>query len=679
MKSLTTTLRLGWHRMRTDLRGLVERIDLSAPRGLIPLFEAISNAIDAIEERKLPTADGRIRIRLIDRQDLLTEGQDPSILFDGFEISDNGIGFTQRNIISFGEAYTLSKVKLGGKGVGRFMYLKVFRTVEIRSVFEADDARHLRAFHFSIDHEMVGSDTTCPTSDPVGTSITMQGLDPKYQPSWPRDPETIAKRIIEHFLIRFAARLCPQITVEATGFEAINVNSLYDETVQPHIQERFFSVSDKTFAIQAFRNRDGRAKHEYHLCANGREVTTARLRDLMPELPEKLTDDQQLSYALIVLVTGEYLDDHANRERTSIMFQSDDALELDRSLISKSELTRSLADSLREVLTDDLITTNTEKVAQIERFVEKAPEYRVLMRERYRPLIQKKIQPGLSDEKLDEALLHLRREIEDDVRKEERHVAARMESESFEAYEQQIKNLMEDMNDVGKSKLADYIAHRRVILDLVGHSLKRAYEDDKYPLEQVLHKMIFPMGATSKDIFFEQQNLWLIDERLCFHTLLTSDKKLNSVRGLEGTSGKEPDIFAFFYDTPIGVSEPGENSGGVVVIEFKRPGRNDYKSDPTEQITQRFYEINNGGVKDIDGRPINPTNLRYVGYLIADITPTMRRQVDMMYNKTADGEGYFKTLAGGRGYVEIISYDRLVKDAMRRNRMLFDKLGVRKD
>ena len=173
----------------------------------------------------------------------------------------------------------------------------------------------------------------------------------------------------------------------------------------------------------------------------------------MPELPEKLTDDQHASYALIVLVTGEYLDDHANRERTNILFQADDALDLDRTLLSKAQLTKSLAESLREVLIEDLKTTNTEKVAQIERFVEKAPEYRVLMHERYRSLIQKKIQPGLSDDKLDEALLHLRREIEDGVRKEERHIAARMENESFEAYEQQIKKLMEDMNDVGKSKL----------------------------------------------------------------------------------------------------------------------------------------------------------------------------------------------------------------------------------
>jgi|GEM_PF-4085272 len=78
--------------------------------------------------------------------------------------------------------------------------------------------------------------------------------------------------------------------------------------------------------------------------------------------------------------------------------------------------------------------------------------------------------------------------------------------------------------------------------------------------------MIFPMGATSKDIFFEQQNLWVVGERLCYHILLTSDKKLNSVPGTEGTSGKEPDIFAFFYDTPIGVAESENLPGGGVIL-----------------------------------------------------------------------------------------------------------------
>jgi hypothetical protein len=170
----------------------------------------------------------------------------------------------------------------------------------------------------------------------------------------------------------------------------------------------------------------------------------------------------------------------------------------------------------------------------------------------------------------------------------------------------------------------------------------------------------------------------VIDERLSYHTLLTSDKKLKSISGLEETSGKEPDICAFFYDTPIGVREQEDTTGAIVVIEFKRPGRDDYQTDPAQQIIKRFVEIQESKLDDVDGRPINSRGIRFFGYLIADLTPSLKREMRMNYHESIDGEGYFKTLTGGNGYVEIISYDKLLKDAARRNRVLFDKLGLQK-
>lgn len=84
-------------------------------------------------------------------------------------------------------------------------------------------------------------------------------------------------------------------------------------------------------------------------------------------------------------------------------------------------------------------------------------------------------------------------------------------------------------------------------------------------------------------------------------------------------------------------------------------------------------------VTDVHGRQINPANLRYIGYLIADLTPSLHRQVFGRYHRTADSEGYFSPLATGNGYTEILSYDKLIKDANRRNRVLFDKLGLHKN
>ncbi|MBP7779932.1 MAG: ATP-binding protein [Burkholderiaceae bacterium] len=646
---------------------------------MMPLFEAISNAIDAIEEHKDGFLNHAIRIRLVATHDLAHQGGDEVLVLDGFDISDDGVGFDDGNLASFQEAHTLSKVKVGGKGVGRFTFLKVFSNVHIRSVFQRQDETLLREFDFSIAEELKGADKVTPVKETRGTALSMRGMENKFKGGWPHDPAIIAERILAHFLIRFAARSCPPMTLESPGHAPIDLHKLFETTVLTHIEERFFDVLGHTFALQAYRHRDGRSRHDLHLCANGREVTTNKLRDLLPELPEKLLDADQEPYTLIVLVTGEYLDDHANQERTRISFQSDDEPDIDETLVSRQSLNRGITDTLRPLLADDLQSTNEEKRSQIEKFVEQAPEYRALTHPRYKELIEQRIQPGLTTEKLDEALLHVKRDVEDSVRKEVRHVAALFETETFEQYQERFQIVAEQANEIGKAQLAAYVAHRRTILDLVSQSLKRVRTDDKYPFERVLHKMIFPMGATSKDIFFEQQNLWVIDERLCYHTLLTSDKKLNSVPGLKGTSGKEPDIFAFFYDTPIGVAESDNlPSGGVIIIEFKRPGRDDYDKDPADQIIQRFREISDGNVNDIEGRHINPANLRYTGYLIADLKPSLHKQVYGRYHRTADNEGYFFNLAAGNGCIEIISYDKLVKDAGRRNRILFDKLGLHK-
>lgn len=665
--------------MLANIKGLVDRLELSQAKAMMPLFEAISNAIDAIEEHKDGFPKHAIRIRLIAAHDLAHQGGDEVLVLDGFDISDDGVGFDDGNLASFQEAHTLSKVKVGGKGVGRFTFLKVFSNVHIRSVFQRQGETLLREFDFSIADELKGADKVTPVKETRGTALSMRGMEGKFKGGWPHDPAIIAERILAHFLIRFAARSCPPMTLESPGHAPIDLHKLFETTVLTHIEERFFDVLGHTFALQAYRHRDGRSRHDLHLCANGREVTTNKLRDLLPELPEKLLDADQEPYTLIVLVTGEYLDDHANQERTRISFQSDDEPDIDETLVSRQSLNRGITDTLRPLLADDLQSTNEEKRSQIEKFVEQAPEYRALTHPRYKELIEQRIQPGLTTEKLDEALLHVKRDVEDSVRKEVRHVAALFETETFEQYQERFQIVAEQANEIGKAQLAAYVAHRRTILDLVSQSLKRVRTDDKYPFERVLHKMIFPMGASSKDIFFEQQNLWVIDERLCYHTLLTSDKKLNSVPGLKGTSGKEPDIFAFFYDTPIGVAESDNlPSGGVIIIEFKRPGRDDYDKDPADQIIQRFREISDGNVNDIEGRQINPANLRYTGYLIADLKPSLHKQVYGRYHRTADNEGYFFNLAAGNGCIEIISYDKLVKDAGRRNRILFDKLGLHK-
>jgi hypothetical protein len=667
--------------MKTNIQGLVKSLDLKQAQGMMPLFESISNAMDAIAEAGNGLNTGNIDIHLIRRTDLGSKS-DELPLINSVTVSDDGVGFTDENLKSFEEAYTQAKVKLGGKGVGRFTYLKVFNKIQVKSNYR-DSAGGItsRKFNFSIENE-VGDvvNTTAPDGTKTGTVVSLEELDSSYVAAWPRDAQAVAQRVVSHFLIRFAGRSAPVIRLHDSGIAPINLLKLFDEIVLPNIQAVDFFVGAHHFHLQILRQKGSRDAHEISYCARAREVFQSALKKLLPELPQTFLETDATHYTLKVLVTGEYLDSHANTVRTGILFNPDsDDLSTDESLITQKELDAEIAKTLRMLLVDDLRVTNKEKMDGIEHFIASdAPEYRVLLSGQYREIIEREVPAGATGDKLDEALLRIKRKIEDQIRSEGTEIRVLVDSDSFDHYEAKMNEHIARINDMGKSQLASYVAHRRSILDLLDISLKKSRVDEKYRLEEVLHNMIFPMRQTSKDVFFEQQNLWVIDERLCYHTILTSDKKVNSIAGLENTHGKEPDILAFFYDSPTGVSEPEDGSGAVVIIEFKRPGRDDYSSDPAQQVIDHFVAIEDGKVKDVDGRMVNPSNIRYYGYFIADLTPTLKKQMRFNYQQSVDGEGYFKTLPGGNGYVEIISYDKLLRDAQRRNRVLFEKLGLHK-
>lgn len=667
--------------MKTNIHGLVKSLDLKQAQGMMPLFEAISNAMDAIAENGKGLTAGKIDVNLIRSVDLGSKS-DELPLISAVTVADDGIGFTDENLKSFEEAYTQAKVKLGGKGVGRFTYLKVFNQIHVESNFRNSSGGVIsRKFNFSISDE-VGDVVIDPVSDDAktGTVLSLIGLDSAYLAAWHRDAEGIAQRVVSHFLIRFAGRSAPEVLLHDSGVAPINLRKLFDDTILPNIQAFDFIVGGHHFHLQVLRQKGSREAHEISYCALAREVFSSALKKLLPELPQTFLETDAAHYTLKVLVTGDYLDLHANTTRTGILFNPDiDDLATDASLITQKELDAEITKTLRTLLVDDLRVTNQEKMDGIEHFIASdAPEYRVLLSDQYRELIEREIPAGATGEKLDEALLKIKRKIEDKIRSEGSEIKALVDSESFEHYQAKMNEHIARINDMGKSQLASYVVHRRSILDLLDLSLKKSRIDDKYRLEEVLHNMIFPMRQTSKDTFFEQQNLWVIDERLCYHTILTSDKKVNSISGLEDTHGKEPDILAFFYDMPAGVREPEDGSGAIVIIEFKRPGRDNYSTDPAQQVIDHFVAIEDGKVKDVDGRMVNPSNIRYYGYFIADLTPSLKKHMRFNYQQSVDGEGYFKTLAGGNGYVEIISYDKLLRDAKRRNRVLFEKLGLHK-
>src|SRR5882762_5300687 len=121
--------------MDFDLPGRIKHTRLLYSDALLPVFEAVINSIHAINELDSP------RNRTI-RVDIRRDQGQSSFSFDkaskgslqqitSFAISDDGIGFTDVHFKSFCTADTQQKASLGGKGIGRFLWLKAFDRAEI--------------------------------------------------------------------------------------------------------------------------------------------------------------------------------------------------------------------------------------------------------------------------------------------------------------------------------------------------------------------------------------------------------------------------------------------------------------------------------------------------------------------------------------------------------------------
>lgn len=131
-----------------DIRGHLNSLRLAESKALWPLFEAVVNSIQSIEDS--PNRDnGKITIfaQREDQDPNLTIQKDVLERFESFVIEDNGNGMNTANYRSFNTAYSTLKIQKGCKGIGRFLWLKAFETVEIESVFQEDRPAYRYLLH----------------------------------------------------------------------------------------------------------------------------------------------------------------------------------------------------------------------------------------------------------------------------------------------------------------------------------------------------------------------------------------------------------------------------------------------------------------------------------------------------------------------------------------------------
>lgn len=655
--------------MEIDIKGKISEKKLAYNNTLLPLFEAIVNSIHAIEEDSA-TKPGIIEIDIVrsTQTGLVFEGKEELPEIIDFIIKDNGIGFNEANYESFNYAH--STYKKGGKGIGRFTWLRAFQHAEIESRFKENDQWNLRKFQFEPTKKGIEKHSleTANSTNERYTIVRLKGLKEDYRKWCNSKAEDIALKIIEHTFIYFLSENCPRILLNDMNHQIV-VNDLFQLFTNGQVETKPISIRDNKFTLSIVKLYSNKVDNKIHYCADNREVLFDKISTDIPELDNYLTDKEGKQFSMAVYVEGDFLNQNVNEERTTINFNKGEVEFPDQT--TQEELRTAITDLLQEEFQDQINELSETRINKVKEFVSQHPRYKQLLK--YKPEKLKKIPSTLSEEKMELEVFKIQQELELDVKKETKSVLKFIASEEdMNDFDEKHKELYAKIIEVGNAKLSEYVIHRKLVLDLFDKLLKRK------ATEKAVHSLIFPLQTLSDEVGFEDHNLWMLDEKLSYHKYLASDKTFKKIEPVDSDSKDRPDIIIF--NKPFAFSNDDKPYESIVLVEFKRPMRDDYtdQENPISQINKYAREIIEGEAKDKHEREFDfRKNTPIYAYIVCDLTKKLKAFAkDAGYKLLPGGDGYFSFNDNYNMYVEIMSFDKILKDSKDRNRVLFEKLNL---
>ena len=134
--------------VKPDMVAILERTHVSKDLHgfLLPLLEAVSNAMHGIEARFPESAavDGKVEITI-------SNLNDPERIM--ISVTDNGVGLDNQNYQWFKTPFSGHKLKQNGRGFGRFIGFKVFNRILYSSRYDAFPSPERRTFQQSAREE----------------------------------------------------------------------------------------------------------------------------------------------------------------------------------------------------------------------------------------------------------------------------------------------------------------------------------------------------------------------------------------------------------------------------------------------------------------------------------------------------------------------------------------------
>ena len=659
--------------MKANIPGRVNKLR-AVSNYKIPLLEGVANSIQSLLSSKIEQP--LITVKIIFESEATYPNEKNASRYyhkiKDIEITDNGAGFNEKNFESFETMDSdLKTTDFGCKGIGRFYWLKAFSSVSIDSVFISKNGdKKRRQFDFSIDdiqnHHLSG----VPKDQPIGTTVTLHGLHETVQNKQEVTLDDISRVIVNHFLLEFVNKQVPEIVV-TDGYQIKRVNDEFGalESSEPltcrfQVQNYDFELIQQRLNVKAKKSMSS----GLYYCAGNRVVGKASSL-LNPKFDSILEDESGNELLYVGLLKSSLFDSLVNSDRTAIVYPDGTELNL---YPSEREVLQPAEALSEEYLSPELKRIESLSKETLDHFAnEEAPEYKGFLNEHAAELY---IKPNSSTSEIRDYLSTQYFQYE---RQQKSAVDKLIEVEwSEEDAEEKISEIEKKIRPIATHDLVRFAAQRAYYLKMFAKAIKvktnTAKNQREYQPEEVVHSLIFPMGKDSTDFEgMDQQNLWLIDDRLTFNYYLSSDKAFRNIPIINDNSLKRPDIFVAKL---FSLGEHPSNAMELSIIEFKRPGRSDYtpKENPLTQVLDYVLRIRNGKETSSDGEEI--TDYRTIPincYVVAQLTENLRNSCKMYgLQQNAIEDSFYGFNPHLQAYIEVMSLNALFRKAKERNHAL---------
>jgi len=677
---------------------------------LQPIFEALMNSFEAIEKLE----DGKIIIDFNIKNDLYTDkegkSQTEKFYFTSITISDNGVGFNERE---FERIFTLrdNTKNVNNKGTGRIQFLHYFEETHFNSIYKDITSKYKncefilsKANSFLVNNAIILVEKDEETkSKALGTTITFKKpLDDKDYDIYTRiTPQEVKDSCISYYLQYFCENVSriPSIEIKRIVGDVqtktiITKNDIPKPTHSEQIDICYSSLKDnqiisiskkEAFTITIFLIGDNKLlTNNIILTSKGAEAIKFPIDCLLPS--EKIDGNRYL-----VLVSSNYIDQKDSDTRGELkILSSEQYIEQNKDTLAPEEV----------ILIDTIIKDTNSKLSSLRPEIEnKFKEKQQDIEELKHLFLLNEYSVQNSDIKYDDSdETVLRKVYQADAKIAAKKDAAlkKLLKEAEEINIKDSKNYQHEIDAISKkyvqvlplqnrNELAQYIARRRILLNCIDRILdkyQKIENDNSNIKEVVLHNLIFPQYSTDT----ANSNLWFINEEYIYYKGY-SDTALSKIEVNEKKIFKD----AFSTEEENYLISLGENrkikrpdvllfpsEGKCIIIEFKAPSVNVsyYLSEiPFYAGLIANYSKNEFKFKSfygyLVGESIEPKDILKTGtgdWVISEHLDYIYRPLINIYDDFVTGKVI------GTLYTEVIKYSTLFERAKIRNKIFIEKL-----